>query len=46
MDNEFNLTRNTMIEGAEDFALWLTKEHNLPIKGINKNLRKWKEQLE
>ena len=33
------------IEGAENFALWLTTEHNLPIKGINKNLKKWKEQL-
>ena len=40
------LERAAMELGAESFALWLTKEHNLPIKGINKNLKKWKEQLE
>ena len=35
-----------MIEGAEDFAQWLTNEHDLPLQGMVKNLRKWGDQLE
>ena len=40
------MKRAGMELGAESFALWLTKEHNLTITGINKNLKKWRDQLE
>ena len=50
IEDEYNEWRDEqkgiMIHGAEEFALWLTTEHNLSVQDINKNLEKWKEQLE
>ena len=37
------ITQEIMIEGAQSFVLWLTHKHNLPIKGINKNLQEWEK---
>lgn len=36
----------TMIHGANSFAIWLSKKYDLPITGIDDNIKEWREQLE
>lgn len=38
-----DIKRAVMVEGAQSFALWLTRKHDLPVKGINKNLQEWEK---